>query len=425
MTRAQLLALFGLSPAQGVAYLRDKQPTLSWSYTEVYGAAHDQTFTVAKVMKLDLLKDLHHSLTEAMDKGLPFEEWRQKLRPTLVAKGWYDRTEVFNPETGEFKTITVGAHRLRTIYETNLRSAYAQGRYTHQQRSQTLTYWMYVSMLLPTTRDAHRAMHGRVYPRDHAFWDAHYPPNGYRCKCRVRAYSKTMLERKGITVQQEYEPFADPGFARRPGEGLDATWNRKILSAPDALKPLAKQEKQISDLYDTAFDSDPALHAVMQTIKPSMTVLAHGEEEAFYSPAREEVFFWSRPVALATLRHEAGHRLDHASGWISKSLQTPIVLEGSALKRRKKEIQKVLQAHEEDAQLQDLFYLSSRRAVGTIVTRSDDAAITQSLMAKEAFANFFQFYLLADPAKLDIIQTYFPRTYEAFLKQLKKRKEQP
>ena len=39
-------------------------------------------------------------------------------------------------------------------------------------------------------RDQHVAWQGLILPVDHPFWEAHYPPNGWGCKCRVRAITQ-------------------------------------------------------------------------------------------------------------------------------------------------------------------------------------------------------------------------------------------
>lgn len=427
MTRSELAAIFGMTPEAAVAFLRDKKLFATWDYREIFGAAHRRTFTVAKVMKLDLLTEIHASLVQAQRDGKGFDEWRRQLRPTLARHGWLGTTEVFNPRTGEFKTIKVNARRLHTIYETNIRSAYAHGRYLHQMASPTLDMWMYVSALLPTTRPQHAAMHGRVYPRSHPFWDAHYPPNGYNCHCHVRAYSSAQLARRGITPSTEYEPFADPGFTHRPAEGIEAAWDRKILSAPDALKPLAKQEKQISDLYDTAFDADADLAQVFMRHKPAMVLdpNARINNKAAYDLTNRLIIFRSIPD-LPTLRHESAHALDHARDFVSAAMLPTLEKDVASWQQThgsRDEIKAILTSnpYDDDFYMHDLFYLSSEGWVG-YPTR-EKSYFTDRNKHAEAFAVMMEAYLSG--TKLDIIQTYFPTTYEEFMKILATLKESP
>ena len=41
-----------------------------------------------------------------------------------------------------------------------------------------------------------------VFPIDHAFWDTHYPPNGWNCRCTVRARSKEDVDELGLNLQE-------------------------------------------------------------------------------------------------------------------------------------------------------------------------------------------------------------------------------
>jgi len=43
-------------------------------------------------------------------------------------------------------------------------------------------------------------MNGKVYRYDDGAWGAVYPPNGYNCRCRVRAFSDSDIKRRGIDV---------------------------------------------------------------------------------------------------------------------------------------------------------------------------------------------------------------------------------
>lgn len=62
-------------------------------------------------------------------------------------------------------------------------------------------YWQYVAVLDSSTRPEHAQLHDLVFPCDDSFWSAFYPPNGWRCRCRVRALSEDYLKRKGLTVE--------------------------------------------------------------------------------------------------------------------------------------------------------------------------------------------------------------------------------
>ena len=125
--------------------------------------------------------------------------------------------------------------RLRTIFDTNLRTSYAAGRWERIQRAkEDLPYLRYVATLDNRTRPDHREWHGTVLPVDHPFWQTHYPPNGWRCRCTVIQLSARQLRSRGYEVSEGPPPGS--GRTRewvntRTGEvqdvpvGIDPGWN--------------------------------------------------------------------------------------------------------------------------------------------------------------------------------------------------------
>lgn len=209
---------FKLTPEELVAYLKSKGYKLTFDYDELIKDAHNKTFTVAKVMREDLLRDIHESLIEAMKTGENFKTWKEKIIPTLQKKGWWGEQEIVNPETGEVKEIIVNSRRLKTIYSTNMRVSYQKYRYKQMMELPLSTYWMYRSALLENTRTSHAALHGTVLHRDHPFWKTNYPPNDWNCKCNVTAHSKRDLEKRGLSVATgDIESIASEDWAYNVG----------------------------------------------------------------------------------------------------------------------------------------------------------------------------------------------------------------
>ncbi len=184
-------------PSAAIAYLRKKKPERHFDYDEIMHEAHHKAFTVAKITELDLLSDIQDSLIRARREGISFAAWKKELKPTLKQKGWWGRTEVANPKTGEVKEIYVGSRRLRNIFYTNTRVAYNVGRAQAQYQLPDAVYLRYVAILDSRVRPKHAKNHGIIRHRDDPFWATHYPPNGWNCRCRVQAYSKAAIARRG------------------------------------------------------------------------------------------------------------------------------------------------------------------------------------------------------------------------------------
>ena len=193
---------FNLPPKQNIQFLQQKKPKLSFNYDEVMHEAHLKAFSIAKVTKLDLLSDIQDSLMKAQKEGKSFESWKKDIKPTLAKKGWLGKVEVTNEKTGEIKTINVNNTRLKRIYNTNMRTANAQGRAKAQYALEGEIYLRYIALQDGLTRPSHLRMHGITLHRDDPFWERNYPPNGWNCRCVVRAYSKSECERQGFEISK-------------------------------------------------------------------------------------------------------------------------------------------------------------------------------------------------------------------------------
>lgn len=198
---ADLKAIFGLKPEKAVAYLKSKGYAITWNWQEMLDQAHDQAFTVAKAMRLDLLSDIRGALETALQDGQTLKQFIAALQPTLESQGWWGQQVIVDSQ-GVGELVQLGSpRRLKTIYQTNLQSAYMAGRKASmEETSDTHPFWRYVAILDGKTRPSHRALSGQVYRHDDPVWSAIYPPNGFNCRCRVTAMSQSAVTRKGLAI---------------------------------------------------------------------------------------------------------------------------------------------------------------------------------------------------------------------------------
>lgn len=183
MPTIDLNYLFGLAPEKAIEYLEAKGYAITWDWHEMRDEAHARAFTVAKVMEVDILEDIRAEVQKGLDDGITFAEFKRNLTPRLQAKGWWG--EIVNEATGE--VAEVGPWRLRTIFDTNVQTAYMTGHYRQaMENTADRPWWMYVAVMDKRTRPAHSALNGLVFRYDDPFWDSHFPPNGFRCRCSVR-----------------------------------------------------------------------------------------------------------------------------------------------------------------------------------------------------------------------------------------------
>jgi len=225
------LQLEPLPFAEAVEFFRKKGYFVSPdSWRDLWGAAHVNAFTVAKVTAMDVLQDIRKAVDQAIEKGISLQRFKADLQDLLARKGWMaPRGE----GGGALKPW-----RLDTIYRTNVQSAYQAGRFRQMlETAPKRPYWMYDAVEDGRTRPTHAAHDGKVYRFDHPFWDIWYPPNGFNCRCTVSSLSDRQLQRRGLNEETQGTSLKpDPGFDYNVG--LEA-WKPDLAKyVPEARKIL-------------------------------------------------------------------------------------------------------------------------------------------------------------------------------------------
>ena len=223
---------FDLSFLEQIAFFRNKLnlPTEAWD--DIWQAAHDQAFVVAGAMKADLLQDLREAVDRAISTGTTLETFRKDFRAIVARHGW-------TGWTGE-GTKAGEAWRTKVIYETNLRTSYAAGRWaqlTDPDMLESRPYWCYVhndSVLHPRPHHKRWGDMRLTLRHDDPFWQTHFPPNGWGCRCRVTAVT---APKTGDGTEPPAGWNAPDSAGRLPG--IDKGW---------AYAPGASATPQLRDL---------------------------------------------------------------------------------------------------------------------------------------------------------------------------------
>ncbi|TYF45184.1 phage head morphogenesis protein, partial [Enterobacter hormaechei] len=123
----------GLKPEEAIAYFESKGYATGFNWHDIEARAHATSFTVAGVLKQDVLEDIHKSLREHIVNGGTLRDFERQITPTLIRKGWLaDRTRLVADDDGVLEGKQLTPRRLRTIFETNMQAAYGAGRYAEQ-----------------------------------------------------------------------------------------------------------------------------------------------------------------------------------------------------------------------------------------------------------------------------------------------------
>ncbi len=212
--------VIGLPPAEAVEYFRRKGFLISDDWREVSEQTHAKAFTVSRMARFDLLADTRRIVDRTVAEGRTIERAAAELEAELRKSGWWGGQTITDKQ-GNKRTVLLGTpHRIRTILRTNIASAYSAGRYKRQRETiDARPYWQYIAVLDGATRLRHRELHGKVFRANDPVWDTIYPPNGFRCRCRVRSLSERQAKARGLEVSSDAAGFTpDPGWASNPGK---------------------------------------------------------------------------------------------------------------------------------------------------------------------------------------------------------------
>ncbi|MGI8839753.1 MAG: phage minor head protein [Caulobacteraceae bacterium] len=234
------ISLKPLPPAEAIKYFRGKGLKASFAWQDMWQEEHAKAFTVAKAMRPAVLQDIRDAVDKALVNGTTFETFQKGLRPLLQAHGWWGKQWAIDPLTGEKKVVQLGSpRRLRTIFDTNMRTAYAAGRWERvQETKDTIQFLRYETAGDDRVRPEHAAWDGTTLPVDDDWWDDHNPPCDFGCRCTTVQVSQDELDRHGDAVTDKPIAFPERGYTNpRTGEvvsvegGIGPGWGYNVGKA--------------------------------------------------------------------------------------------------------------------------------------------------------------------------------------------------
>ena len=233
MTPSEFAELARLPHAEAIAWMaRRQRRTLTYDYLALARGEHARQFTVSRLARLDLLADVHRAIEQSVGGDLSRRDFVRDVRAVLARAGWWGVLEVVDPQTGEVLQTRFDNRRLRLIYDTNVRQAHAAGQWARIERGKAShPYLRYITQRDERVRAEHRAWDNLVLPVDHAFWQTHLPPNGWRCRCRVVAMTQAELDAGSAPSQSGGGYQYDP----KTGQVLRDASGQPIYRAPQRI----------------------------------------------------------------------------------------------------------------------------------------------------------------------------------------------
>lgn len=266
-----------------IDFLRQKRvkPTKRW--LDALMGVHDRALVVAGATDTAMLEDFQAALIDAFENGRSVDDFAKDFDRIVEKYGWEYRGE--------------RNWRIRTIFETNLRTSFMAGR-LRQMRDPAVVkhrpYWQYLhgeSRTPKVPRPKHLAWDSLVLMWDDPWWNTHFPPNDWLCSCGVRTLSKRSLERLGKSGPDETPPDAKAplmvrgvGLVNQPvgvGYGWDYMpgdlWERGLV--PSALQehPLATPMADTKGHHLVSIDTAESIADLLLNARPfTQEVMASG-----------------------------------------------------------------------------------------------------------------------------------------------------
>lgn len=212
---------FGVQFQEAISYLKGKLPEASLAWDDLAGPIHGKVFTVAGATTADLARDIQAALADALAKGQTITAFRKDFDRIVQERGWTYRGK--------------RGWRTSVIFDTNMRSAHMAGRWAQLQAGkERRPFLQYRTAGDSRVRPLHRQWNGLIFPIDDAFWQSHYPPNGWGCRCTVRAYSQADLDERSLQMSPPVE-IKTRNVVTRDGEikdqvpvGIDPGWDHNV-----------------------------------------------------------------------------------------------------------------------------------------------------------------------------------------------------
>lgn len=187
-----------------------------------------QAFTVSGIQQQQVLGVLRQKIEDALSGSSGWQEFRNSA------------VDVFR-QTG----VEISDGQLKTVFNTNLASAHGAGKWLEgQAAADVLPYWQYLTAGDVRVRPAHQLQDGKVYPKNHPYWNLWFPPNGYNCRCTVLEWDEAGLKRAGLVPESVLPPDT-------PDAGFDGSFEQ-IGELLQRLVQEAQLDEYTADSYDLA-----------------------------------------------------------------------------------------------------------------------------------------------------------------------------
>jgi SPP1 gp7 family putative phage head morphogenesis protein len=215
LKRAQRSAALSLSASSSAVTILRRQLDLSERDVAAIRDQYDaEAFRVLANASASLDRSIQKAMIQAVGEGMHVREGVKELAKAFDAEG-------ITPKS---------SFQLEAIFRTQMSTAYSAARWHALQAPEVqraLWGFRYATVGDDRVRPAHQLLEGVTLPKDDAFWDRNWPPNGWACRCAALE----LFEERDVVAPPEgpvelqgrlITPGADKGFGFNPGKVFEA-----------------------------------------------------------------------------------------------------------------------------------------------------------------------------------------------------------
>lgn len=206
-------------------------PTERWD--SIDREMHDHAFVIAGLQNAQILDRFKGKVREFIEEGKTLEDFRKEFEQIATETGWeYNGSPSW---------------RSKIIALTNARTSYSAGRFQQMEEPELKAarpFREYRHGGSAEPRQKHISVppfgwNGLILRADDPWWNAHFPPNGFGCSCKVFSLSERDLERLGKRVNQAPQDGFYRSVDRVTGQerlipnGIDPGWDYTPGRSPE------------------------------------------------------------------------------------------------------------------------------------------------------------------------------------------------
>jgi len=151
--------------------IRSKPILAKRVFDQLLPELRNRAFTVTGIESANALQTLREQIA-GLPEGVRWDDAKQEIVDTL--------SPILGDGAESRATLLLRAHGFQAFNASTWKLAQEDDETTHLQ---------YLATEDDRVRDSHLALNGIILPKNDPFWDLHYPPWEWNCRCRVRTMS--------------------------------------------------------------------------------------------------------------------------------------------------------------------------------------------------------------------------------------------